>query len=83
MMSRPETNSVFRVEASARASKTIAGRRLANSSISLRRRSRPRSGFTEKSRLSHLGPPTAPSSTASASMAWAMVSSASGTPWTS
>ena len=57
---------VFRVEASTSASKTIAGRRLAKSSMSLRRRSRPRSGFTSKGRLSHFGPPTAPSSTASA-----------------
>jgi hypothetical protein len=49
MMSSPATTSFLSDEKSASASKHCAGRRLAKRSISLRRRSRPRSGFTEKS----------------------------------
>ena len=79
-MSRPATSSRFRLEASASASNTSAGRRLANSSMSLRRRSRPRSGFCANGRLSHFGPPTAPSSTASAFIAFSIAASVKGTP---
>src|SRR5690242_11520553 len=48
--------------------------------MSLRSRSRPRSGFLAKGTLSHFGPPTAPSSTASAVMAFAIVASLTGRP---
>ena len=80
MMSRPLTISGLSDEASTSASNTLAGRRLAKRSISLRRRSRPRSGFLLKSAVSHFGPPTEPNSTASASRAFFMASSLSGTP---
>src|SRR5512147_1537966 len=80
MMSRPRTISGFSVEASTSASKTTAGRRLANSSISLRSRSKPRSGLISNGSRSHFGPPTAPSRTASAASASAIVLSVIGTP---
>src|SRR5262245_26063352 len=80
MMSRPLTISGLSELASIRASNTLAGRRLANRSISLRSRSRPRSGFLLKSAVSHFGPPTEPNSTASASSAVFIVASLSGTP---
>src|SRR5882672_110624 len=78
--SRLETTSGRSVDASLSASKQMAGRRLANSSKSLRSRKRPRSGFLSKGLLSHLGPPTAPNSTASAACASLIVSSVTGTP---
>src|SRR5260370_4310362 len=80
MRSRPLTISGFRELASTSASNTLAGRRLANRSISLRSRRSPRSGFLLKSAVSHFGPPTEPNNTASASSALFMVSSLSGTP---
>src|SRR6266851_616504 len=80
MISRPLTISGLSELASIRASNTLAGRRLAKRSISLRRRRSPRSGFLLNSTLSHLGPPTEPNSTASASSAVFMASSESGTP---
>src|SRR5487761_134250 len=80
MRSRPSTTSRFRVEASASAAKTKAGRRLAKSSMSLRSRSKPRSGFCAKGRLSHFGPPTAPSRIASVSSAAFIAASVSGMP---
>src|SRR6201996_7607145 len=79
-MSRPETISGLSVLASFNASKHSAGRKFAKSSRSLRRRSKPRSGFCAKGSLSHLGPPTAPNNTASAFLALAIVSSGSGVP---
>src|SRR3979409_490474 len=78
MMSRPATSSRFNVEASANASNTNAGRRLANRSISLRSFSRPRSGCNSNGKVSHFGPPTEPNSTASLACAWASASSVSG-----
>src|SRR5579884_163589 len=78
--SSPATRSRFRLEASASASNTTAGRRLANRSISLRSRNRPASGRMSKGTLSHFGPPTDPNSTASAALACASVTSVSGTP---
>ena len=59
--------SFFNDEKSAKASKHCAGRKFENKSISLRNLNRPRSGFTEKSKSSYLGPPTAPNKTASTS----------------
>ena len=49
-MSSPSTSSRLSEEASASAGNTIAGRRLANRSSSLRRARRPRSGFCAKGR---------------------------------
>ena len=80
IISRPATTSFFNDEKSAKASKHCAGRKLAKRSISLRKRNKPRSGFTLKSRSSYFGPPTAPSKTASTSWALAIVSSCSGVP---
>src|SRR5689334_7878135 len=80
MMSRPLTISGLSELASTSASNTLAGRRLAKRSISLRRRSSPRSGFLLNSTLSHFGPPTEPNRTASAASASFMVSSLIGTP---
>src|SRR5215469_9257450 len=81
--SSPSTISRLRLEASASASKTTAGRKLANRSISLRSRKMPRSGRSSNGRLSHFAPPTAPNSTASLATAAAIVSSVSGTPCSS
>src|SRR5690606_30954438 len=61
----------------------MAGRRLPNSPSCERIFSRPRSGRMAGSMVSHFGPPTAPSSTASAARARSRVSSASGTPYLS
>src|SRR5882757_3270870 len=80
MRSRPLTISGLSELASISASNTLAGRRLAKRSISLRRRRSPRSGFLLNSTLSHFGPPTEPNSTASASSAVFMAASESGTP---
>ena len=80
MMSSPATTSRFSVEASASASKQIAGRRLANTAISLRSRSSPASGRFVRSTPAHFGPPTAPISTASAERHEATASSVIGTP---
>ena len=68
-MSKPETISGFKLEASTNCLKQMAGLKLAksfNSFLSLRSAL---SGFFENSSLSHLGPPTAPSITASLSKA--------------
>ena len=82
-MSSPSTSSRLSEEASARAGKTIAGRRLANRSSSLRSASRPRSGFTANGRASYCGPPTAPNITVPIALAFSSVAGASGTPCTS
>src|SRR4051794_34256004 len=67
--------------ASRSASKGLTGRRLANRPRPERRPSRPCSGRgLSGSVVSHLGPPTAPSSTASASRQAAMVSSGKADP---
>ena len=79
-MSSPSTSSRLSEEASARAGKTIAGRRLANRSSSLRSARSPRSGLAAKGRLSHCGPPTAPNMTVPMALAFSSVGGASGTP---
>ena len=68
-MSRPETISGFRVEASTNCLKQIAGLKFAKSLSSFLNFSKALSGFFENYRLSHLGPPTAPKITASHSNA--------------
>ena len=71
------------VDALASAGITVAGRRLANRSISFLSFSNPASGRCWRSTLSHFGPPTAPNSTASTLIALASVSSVSDVPWVS
>ena len=68
-MSKPETISDFNVDASTNCSKQIAGLRLANNFNSFLNFNRALSGLFENSRLSYLGPPTAPKITASLSRA--------------
>ena len=68
-MSNPDTISGFRVEASTNCSKQIAGLKFANSFNSFLNFNKALSGFFEKSKLSHLGPPTAPRITTSLSRA--------------
>ena len=68
-MSRPDTISGFKLDASTNCLKQIAGLRLAKSFNSFLSFKRARSGLLENSKLSHLGPPTAPKITASASRA--------------
>ena len=70
--------------ASASAGTTRTGRRFANSSSPLRRPSRPCSGRgASGSVVSHFGPPTAPSSTASAPRQRSSTSGSSGVPCSS
>ena len=78
-MSSPAMISFLSVEASASSGNTVAGRRLANSPISLRRRRIARSGFFSNGTLSHRGSPTAPNSTASTDRASAITLSVIGT----
>ena len=59
-MSKPETISGFKEEASTSCLKHIAGLRFANSFNSFLNFNRALSGFLEISKLSHLGPPQAP-----------------------
>ena len=68
-MSKPETISGFKVDASTNCLKQIAGLRFANSFNSFLNFNNPLSGFFENSKLSHLGPPQAPKITASDSRA--------------
>ena len=68
-MSKSDTNSGFKLEASTNCLKQIAGLRLANNFNSFLNFNSALSGFFENSRLSHFGPPTAPSMTASLSNA--------------
>ena len=63
--------------------KQMAGRRLAKTSISLRRRSSAASGRNLRGASAHFGPPTAPISTASTCRARATVSSVIGAPYLS
>ena len=68
--------SFFRGQASARAGRRAAGRRLAYSPRSLRMDSRAVSGrFSGSEEWPHLGPPTAPSSTASQALHFSAVPS--------
>ena len=64
MMSTPCNFSGFNGDASINAGCTFTGRRFANTCKPLRSASRPRSGRSLAVGSSHLGPPTAPSSTA-------------------
>ena len=77
-MSKPETISGFRVEASTNCLKQIAGLKFAKSLSAFLNLSNALSGFLEKSKLSHLGPPTAPKITASHSKALKNTSSVMG-----
>src|SRR5947209_7090950 len=80
-MSVPWISSRLRGLASSRAGNGLTGRRLANSPRPARRPSRPCSGRGLSGSVeSHLGPPTAPSRTASASRQPAKVSSGRGLP---
>ena len=65
IISRPSIISFFNADASTRAGKHIAGRRLANKSKSFLNLKRPASGLFSYSTFSHFGPPTAPKRTAS------------------
>ena len=65
MMSRPDTISGFRVDASTNCLKQIAGLKFANNFNSFLSLRRALSGLLEKSKLSYFGPPTAPKMTAS------------------
>src|SRR3989304_367746 len=67
MKSTPSITSRLRGETSRSKGKTRTGRRLAYSSRACRSRRRPRSGRRSPGRVSHLGPPAAPSKMASAS----------------
>src|SRR6185312_9488068 len=78
--SSPRTTSGYSVEASTSGSSTMAGRKLANRSSSLRRRRMASSGRSWKPSFSHFGPPTEPNRMASASRAFCMVSSVIGVP---
>ena len=64
-MSNPDTISGLSVEDSTNCLKQIAGLKFANSFNSFLSFKRALSGFFENSKLSHLGPPHAPSITAS------------------
>ena len=66
---KPEIISGFRVDASTSCSKQIAGLKFANNFNSFLSFNNALSGFFENSRLSHLGPPTAPNITTSLSNA--------------
>ena len=83
MISRLLTTSSFNVDADANASKTSAGRRLANNSNSFLNPSNPASGLLERSTSSHLEPPTAPSKIASDCLAFSKTSEVKGSPFAS
>ena len=68
-MSRSDIISAFKLDALTSSEKQIAGLKFANNLISFLNLRSALSGFFENSRLSHLGPPTAPKRTASLSMA--------------
>ena len=69
IISRPETISGLRVDASTNCLKHIAGLKFANSFNSFLNFNNALSGFFENSRPSHYGPPTAPNITTSLSRA--------------
>src|SRR5574343_918333 len=79
-ISRPDTTSGFSDEALASSGYRMAGRRLAKRFKCLRMPSRPRTGRCSRGSVSHCGPPTAPSSTASAALALVRVSAGYGSP---
>ena len=66
-MSKSDTSSGFKLDASTNCLKHIAGLKFANNFNSFRSFNNALSGFLAKSRLSHFGPPTAPSIIASLS----------------
>ena len=68
-MSRPETISGFKLEASTNCLKQIAGLKFANNLSSFLNFNKALSGFFENSNLSYFGPPQAPNITASLSNA--------------
>ena len=68
-MSKPDTISGFKLDASTNCLKQIAGLRLANNFNSFLNFNSALSGLFENSKLSHCGPPTAPKITASDSKA--------------
>ena len=78
--STPVSTSGLSVEANSKAGASLTGRRLANRPSALRMPSSPCSGRTFAVGLSHLGPPTAPSSTASLHWHKKTVSGGSGCP---
>ena len=69
-MSKPDTISGFKVDASTNCLKQIAGLRFANNLSSFLNFKSALSGLFENSKLSHFGPPTAPKITASDSRAF-------------
>ena len=69
IISKPDTISGFKLEASTNCLKQIAGLRLANNFNSFLNFKSALSGLFENSKLSHSGPPTAPKITASDSNA--------------
>ena len=69
IMSNPDTISGFKLDASTSCLKQIAGLRLANNFSSFLNFKSALSGLFENSKLSHLGPPTAPKITESDSKA--------------
>ena len=79
-ISKPDTISGFKLEASANCGYKIAGRKLPNRPNSERIPNKPFSGRIAISRPSHLGPPTAPSKIASQALALDKVSSGNGLP---
>ncbi|MNN09605.1 hypothetical protein D3C81_1224920 [compost metagenome] len=83
MRSVPSSTSGLSVEASLRQSNTTAGRRFENRPSALRMPSNPVSGRSSFGLLSHFGPPTAPSNTASAFWHTSSVSCGSGVPFSS
>ena len=60
IMSKPDTISGFKLDASTNCLKQIAGLRLANNFSSFLNFKSALSGLFENSKLSHFGPPTAP-----------------------
>src|SRR6202521_4401606 len=80
MMSSPETTSGLSVEASASSGNTVAGRRLAKKSHSLRSPRMAFSGRLSRGSVSYRGPPTAPNSTASEALTRSRVAWGRGSP---
>src|SRR5258708_3340172 len=80
MMSSPETTSDLSVEASASSGNTVAGRRLAKKSHSLRNPRIAFSGRLSRASVSYLGPPTAPNSTAWEALTRSRVACGKGSP---
>ena len=79
-ISKPDTISGFKLDASANCGNKIAGRRLPNRFKLERKPNKPFSGRMAISKASHLGPPTAPNKIASAALAAVKVASGRGPP---